>query len=257
MLYRKAITRITVAVLLSVFCFTAFLSIAVIAINLDGWYKSSDGGNYIQIDVSDVDFLVIKQANGAVIWTKQPLNVSGQAELISKLSGSGYDPSLASCTDGVVITSLTSFKLKDVLGFTGKGGKYDATVTVTEKNGILTLTINGNYSHYAYGHYADETTVTVTETTPPVTITETTPPATNETTATQTETTPPVIVITDPPPPLISETSYTEITTFEPPYTGTDFDMNIISVVIIAVLLFGSISGLAILLHILKKLNAK
>ena len=242
------------AIILAVLCFTALSSIAVLAIDIDGdtWAKVDSSAGKGVFSVEDIDFVVIKQATGAVIWLKTDLNDADKEALLSKINAK--DPSILNSTsDGIVFTTDRDFILKEVLNYTGSGGKYDARVTVSTVSGELTMTIYGTYSHYCYGTLVKETTtvVTTTTTTPPstdettvfttteppftdetTTAIETTteetavfttsePPFTNETSA-PVETTEETAVFTTSEPPLTNETSVTAITDPNPPYTGVD-----------------------------------
>ena len=326
------------AIILAVLCFTALSSIAVLAIDIDGdtWAKVDSSAGKGVFSVEDIDFVVIKQATGAVIWLKTDLNDADKEALLSKINAK--DPSILNSTsDGIVFTTDRDFILKEVLNYTGSGGKYDARVTVSTVSGELTMTIYGTYSHYCYGTLVKETTtvVTTTTTTPPstdettvfttteppftdetTTAIETTteetavfttsePPFTNETTApveTTTEETavfttsePPftnetsapaetteetaVFTTSEPPftnetsapvetteetavfttsePPLTNETSVTAITDPNPPYTGVDSGIGSFKAFIAAAALFGSLSGIAVLLYAIRKSGSK
>ncbi len=355
MLYKKGMLKKLSAIILAVLCFTALSSIAVLAIDIDGdtWKKVDSSSGENAFSVEDIDFVVIKQAKGAVIWLKNDLNAADREALKSKIGDK--DPSILNSTsDGIVFTTDRDFILKEVLNYTGSGGKYDARVTVSTVSGKLTMTIDGAYSHYCYGKFVKETTTAVTTTTaattttppytdettapaettrettavftttePPFTDETTTaiettteetavfttsePPFTNETTAptettrettavfttseppftdetstpaeTTTETTA-VFTTSEPPftdetstpaetttettavfttsePPLTNETSVTAITDPNPPYTGADSGIGSAKAIITAIALFGSLSGIAVLLYAIRKSGSK
>ena len=115
---------VTVALLLLV------LIVPALASTVGGFTKVDGNSSGASVSLTGVNFVVIKQAKGAVVWTKTALSAAQKSELWNLLVA--QDPALNNGVDYTAFTTASSFTLAGALSV--EGPQYATLVTVLGLN---------------------------------------------------------------------------------------------------------------------------